>query len=111
MQRTGTTISQDLKNENDLGPFTRTVRDEKSIDTEYVRDKLSIFGRRPARKWAAVGDGGARNVYFIRRVSVQREAREGWTSIIFNEWWECNIMGNNRSLPAWELKVTSTKRT
>ena len=43
MQRTGTTISQDLKNENDLGPFTRTVRDEKSIDIEYVRDKLSIF--------------------------------------------------------------------
>jgi hypothetical protein len=68
-------------------------------------------GRRPARKWAAAGDGGAENVYFIRRVSVQREAREGWTSIIFNECRECNIMGNNRSLPAWELSVTSTKRT
>ncbi len=43
VERTGTTIFQDLKNENDLGPFTRTVRDEKSIDTEYVRYKLSIF--------------------------------------------------------------------
>ena len=47
----------------------RAANAEEGLWRAGVRSGGSC-GRRPARKWAAAGDGGEENVYFIRRVSV-----------------------------------------